>query len=241
MNARIKLSAKAALTGSQLKIIPAITAIMLLLIFFSVCNSAVNLLPVRFNRYFSVIFPALSLVSAIALIAPIRLLLQIKHLLLARGINPSRRIDMGISGALKACEMSVCLFFIKLFWLAVFEVIPVTASAIFIYHNIRKAVSLRAAFIFLSGMLILALAGFGFYLLFTQRYSKSMFYLACYKDFTVPEAIAESVKRTKGKCADILFFKLGFMPWFLLCMLVFPSFYVIPYYKQSITCLFLSR
>lgn len=241
MNARIKLSAKAALTGSQLKIIPSVAAVMILLVFFSLCNSALNFLPVSFEDYFLIIFPAMSLLLAIAAISPLRLRLQIKHLLLARGINPSQRIDMGISGMLKACEMCVCLFFIKLFWFAVFEAIPISASAFFVIYNAKKAVSLRAAFIFFSGMLILALAGFGFYLLFTQRYSKSMFYLACYKDFTVSEAISESVKRTKGKLADILFFKIGFAPWFLLCVLIFPAFYVIPYYKQSVTCLFLSR
>lgn len=241
MNARIKLSAKTALTGSQFKIIPTLSAILLLIPLFSLCNSAINLIPFSFGRYFSVIFPALTLLISIAVIAPLRLRLQIKHLLLARGINPSQRIDMGISGGLKACEMCVCLFFIKLFWLAVFELIPIGASVLFILYNTQKAVSLRASFVFFSGMLFLALAGFGFYLLFTQRYSKAWFYLACYKDFTVSDAIAESIKRTKSKNADILFFKIGFAPWFLLCALVFPAFYVIPYYKQSVTCLFLSR
>lgn len=238
MNARIKLSAKAALTGSQPKIAPTLAIILILAVFFSLCNSAANFIPFSFGRYFSVIFPALTLIVSIAALSPLRLRLQIKHLLLARGIKPSQGINMGFYDAMKACEMSICLFFIKLFWLAVFEAVPVTATVIFI---MRGTVSLRAAFVFFSGMLILALAGFGFYLLFTQRYSKSWFYLACYKDFSVSDAIAESIKRTKGKYADILFFKLGFAPWFLLCILIFPAFYVIPYYKQSITCLFLSR
>ncbi len=239
MNSRIKLSARAALSGSQIKIIPLVAAIILLLTVFSLCNAAVNYLPMP--RSFSVVFPALTLLLSLAVISPLRLRLHIKHLLLARGINLSQRIGIGLSGILKSCEMCVCLFFLKLFWFAVFEAIPIISSAIFIHHNLRNAVSLRAAFIFFSGMTILALAGFGFYLLYTQRYSKSMFFLACYKDFTVTEAISESIKRTKDKCADILFFKLGFVPWFLLCVLIFPAFFVIPYYKQSITCLFLSR
>lgn len=239
MNSRIKLSARAALSGSQMKIFPLVAVIALFIVLFSVCNTAVNYLPL--SHSLAVIFPAVTLLLSLAAIAPLRLRLQIKHLLLARGINPSQRIGIGLSGMLKSCEMCVCLFFLKLCLLAVFEAIPIISSAIFIYHNIRNAVSLRAAFIFFSGMTILALAGFGFYLLFTQRYSKSMFFLACYKDFTVAEAISESVRRTKGRCADILFFKLGFVPWFLLCLLVFPAFFVIPYYKQSVTCLFLSR
>ncbi|MBR5561967.1 MAG: hypothetical protein IKW12_02345 [Clostridia bacterium] len=241
MNSRIKLSARAALSGSQAKIIPYVAAITILIFAFSVCNSAINFLPLFSYRDFPVIFSGVSLLLSVALVSPLRLRLEIKHLLLARGINPSKRIDMGISGVLKACEMAVCLFFIKLFWLAVFEAIPLISSAVFVYYNMQKAVSLKAAFIFFSGMIILAVAGFAFYLLYTQRYSKSMFYLACYKDFTVAEAISESIKRTKEKCADILLFKLGFAPWFLLCLLIFPVFFVVPYYKQSVTCLFLSR
>lgn len=241
MNSRIKLSARAALSGSQMKIIPCVAAIMIFFAVFSVCNAAVNYVPVLSEQAFLIIFSGVSLLFSIALISPLQLRLQIKHLLLARGINTSQRIDMGLSGVLKACEMSVCLFFIKLFWFFAFEAVPVISSAIFIYHNTQKAVSLRAAFVFFLGMLILAVTGLGFYLLHTQKYSKSMFYLACYKDFTVTEAISESIKRTKDKCADILFFKLGFVPWFLLCALIFPVFFVVPYYKQSITCLFLSR
>ena len=239
MNSRIKLSARASLNGSQTKIIPYVAVIMLLLTVFSLCNYAMNF--ISFSRYFSVVSPALTLLLSLAAIAPLRLKLQIKHLLLARGNKNPQKAIIGVSGILKSCEMCVCLFFLKLFWLAVFEAIPIISSAIFIRHNIRNAVSLKAAFVFFSGMIILSIAGFGFYLLFTQRYSMSMFYLACYKDFTVTEAISESVKRTKEKCADILFFKLGFVPWFLLCALIFPAFFVIPYYKQSVTCLFLSR
>lgn len=238
MNARIKLSAKAALTGSQLKIIPTLAVIMFLIFAFSLCNSALEFIPFSFGKYFYVIFPALTLLLSVAVISPLRLRLQIKHLLLARGINPSRKISIGFSGFLKACEMSICLFFIRLFILAAFESVPIAATVIFI---MRGTVSLRAAFVFFSGMFILTLAGFGFYLVFIQRYSKAWFYLACYKDFSVSDAILESTKRTKGKYADILFFKLGFVPWFLLCVLIFPAFYVIPYYKQSTTCLFLSR
>lgn len=239
MNARIKLSAKAALTGCQLKIIPTLAATMLLISVFSICNYAVNFIPFYPEDYFFVVFPALTLLFSIVAIAPLRLKMQINHLLLARRKTGSpQSFGIGFTGVLKACEMSVCMFFIKLFWLAVFEIIPLTATVIFV---MKKSVNLRSAFVFFSGMFILSLAGFGFYLVFIQRYSKSWFYLACYKDFTAADAIAESIKRTKGRYADILFFKLGFAPWFLLCVLIFPAFYVIPYYKQSITCLFLSR
>ena len=127
MNAKIKLSAKAALTGSQLKIIPTLSAIMLLIPIFSLCNYAVNFIPFYLEDYFFVVFPALTLLFSIVVIAPLRLKMQIKHILLARRKTcSSQSFGIGFSGVLKACEMSICMFFIKLFWLAVFEIMPVS-------------------------------------------------------------------------------------------------------------------
>lgn len=241
MNSRIKLSARNAINGSHLKTVPVVALIMILLFAFSLCNAAINRLPLNAEKNLLAAVAALTLPFAVALIAPLRLLLQIKLLMLARGIGSAVKPNIGISGALKSCELCVRLFFIKLFWFAVFEALPITAGTLFVYHNMNNAVSLRAAYAVLAGVSVLAAAGLIFYFIFTQRYSKSMFYLACYKDFTAGDAIRESVRRTQNKLSDIFFFKLSFAPWMLLCVGILPALYVIPYYKQSVTCLFLSR
>lgn len=241
MNSRIKLSAKAAMNGSNFKILPACAAMMLLFFGFSVLNAVVNYFFESAEKPLLAAVAMLSLPLFVAAVAPLRLIMQIKFLMFARGARAGMKPDIGFSGALKACELCIRLFFIKLFWFAVFEAVPVAAGALFVYGNYRSAVSLKAACTVLAGLSLLAAAGLIFYFVFIQRYSKSMFFLACYKDFTAGDAITESVRRTRGKLADISLFKLSFVPWILLCIGILPAFYVVPYYKQSLTCLYLSR
>lgn len=240
MNARIKLSARAALAGSQLKIAALVTAIMVLLFLFSLCNAAVNAFWQTNGKAFLIAFSLLSLLLAVISISPLRLLLEIKHLLLAKRIKPMRRISMGFSGAVKSCGLSTCVFLLKLFWFAVFELVPVCGAVFFAAYSENKAVSLKAAYAVFAGIAVLAVIGLFFWLVFIQRYSKAMFYLACYKDLTAAEAIGESIRKTRGKAAEIFLFKFSFVPWLLLCIGVVPALFVVPYYKQSITCYFLN-
>ena len=181
------------------------------------------------------------LLLSFVFIAPVRLYLQIKFLMLARGKGRFMRPEIGLTDIMKACELSIRLFFVKLFWFSVFEFLPTAAGVFFIYYNYYNAVSLRAAYTAFIGLVILAVTGVVFYFIFTQRYSESWFFLACYRDFAAADAIKESVRKTQNKLADIFFFKLGFVPLFLLCAGVLPAFYIVPYYKQSVTCYFLSR
>lgn len=241
MNSRIKLSARTALTGSQKRVVPLVAVIMILFFLFSFCNAVINRFGSGLNSDFLTVFAIISLLLAVTAIAPLRLFLQIRFLLLAKGKINLSKPEIGFSGALKACELSLRLFFIKLFWLLVFEFIPVTVILTLFVFKVESSISLKAAYAVLTGTLILAVTGFAFYAVFVQRYSKSMFFLACYKDFTAADAIRESVRKTKERCAEILAFKLSFLPWFLLCIGIFPALYVIPYYKQSVTCRFLSR
>ncbi len=226
--------------GSYLSVVPAVAAIILLLSVFSACNAALNYF---FSAEAALLaaFAACSLPVSIAAVSPLRLRLQMKLLMLARGRARFGKPEICFADALKACELSVRLFLLKLFWFAVFEAVPTACAAAFIYYNRHNAVSLRAAYAVMTGLSVLALAGVLFYAVFIQRYSESWFFLACYKDFSAGDAIRESARRTRGRLAEIFFFKLSFAPWFLLCIAILPAFYVIPYYKQSLTCLYLSR
>lgn len=239
MNARIKLSARAALTGSHKRVVPAVAAMIILFFLFSFCNGVVNYFQIDSRILLAV--SAVSLVLTALIISPLRLWLEKSLLLLASNVKNFRGGGIGFWGAVKSCGLSLCLFGLKLFWLTVFEAIPILSALILVLQLKKEPISLRAACAFAAGIGVLAVIGLGFWFLFIQRYSKAMFYLACYRDFSVTDALNESVKRTKGRLGEILFFKLGFLPWFVLCIGILPALYVIPYYKQSLTCLFLSK
>lgn len=240
VNSRIKLSAREAVNGSYFSLLPAVFALILLFLFFSFCNSVLNYF-FDFEKVFVVVLSAITLFLFVGFVSPIKLYLQIKFLILARGKGRFIKPEIGFSDILKACELSIKLFFVKLFWFSVFEFLPTVLFFVFVYYCRLNAVSLRAACTVFAGLLILALAGIVFYFVFTQRYSEAWLFLACYKDFTAADAIKESVRKTRNKLADIFFFKLGFIGHFLLCFGILPAFYVVPYYKQSVTCYFLSR
>lgn len=240
MNSRIKLSARETISGSYFKILPAVTALIFLYLISSVGNAVINYFFAEEKTWLTVT-SVISMLLSVVFIAPLRLRLQIEFLVLSRGKGRFMKPEIGFADILKACELSIRLFFIKLFWFSVFEFLPAASVVYFIHHNYYNAVSLRAAYTVFSGTLILAVSGLAFYFIFTQRYSKSWFFLACYRDFTAADAIKESIRKTQNMLADIFFFKLGFIPCFLLCVGILPAFYVVPYYKQSVTCYFLSR
>ncbi|MBE6820628.1 MAG: DUF975 family protein [Ruminococcaceae bacterium] len=240
MNSRIKLSARSALCGAYGKILPLFCAGFAVFTIFSLCNGVLN----RFFAGDGLVLAAVAAVTLpvfVAVISPVRLALQVKHLFLARGTRYGVKPQIGFDGGLKACDLSVRLFAVKAFWFLFFEAIPVCLWFVLLFQIRITDVSVNAAFTVTAGLSLLGIAGFIFWLIFIQRYSKAMFFLACYKDFTPGDALRESVRKTKGNVTDIFLFKLGFLPWFLLCLLVLPAFYVVPYYKQSVTCFFLRR
>lgn len=241
MNSRVKLSARAAICGSYSKILPLLAAVMLVFALFSVINAALNRFMPSADKGILASAAIVTLPLFVAAVSPLCLLLQTKCVCLARGVRRRFNPQISLSDALNACDLCVRLFCIKLFWFAVFEALPVLSAFIFTFQIKNEAVSLRAAYAVAAGLLILSAAGLIFWLIFIQRYSKSMFYLACYRDFSAGDAIRESVRKSKNSMTEIFLFKLSFAPWLFLCLLILPAFFVIPYYKQSVTCYFLSR
>ena len=241
MNSRTKLSARSALCGAYGKILPLFCVGFAAFVIFSLCNGVLNRFFAGADSTVLTSAAVITLPVFVAAISPLSFALQMKHLFLARGARYGVKPRIAFSDGLKACDLCVRLFAVKTFWLAFFEAIPVCLWFVLLFQIRITDVSVNAAFVVTAGLLLLGIAGFVFWLIFIQRYSKSMFFLACYKDFTPGDAIRESVRKTKENSVDIFLFKLGFLPWFLLCLLVLPAFYVIPYYKQSVTCFFLCR
>ncbi len=237
MHSRIKLSARLALSGSQFKVLPLLTTVMFIGFFFPFCNAVFNMFAEA--RYYSMLFSVLSLALFASICAPAMLKLEIKHLMLAKGMRFSA-VKLGFSGFKKALIFYFVLFCLKAFWFALFQAVPILMSAVFWLYNSENAVSIKAAAAIAVCIIVLSAAGIAFYSAFVQRYSKAAFYLACYEDFTAFDAIGESIRKTKDSLAEILVFKLGFLPWFVLCIGIVPMLFVIPYYKQSLICYFLN-
>ena len=206
--------------------------------FFAFCGAILNKLDLNNAVLFAV--SVLMLILSAVLSSALGLTVQKRMLMLASNIRIFKGKGIGVSGVLKSVTLNALLFALKLFWFCVFEILPVLGGIILYFQIKKEPISVKAVCAFSAGIAALAIIGFMFYSVFIQRYSKSMFYLACYRNFSPFDAIRESVRKTQGICGDILLFKLGFLPWFLLCAAGLPALYVVPYYKQSLTCLFLS-
>lgn len=76
---------------------------------------------------------------------------------------------------------------------------------------------------------VLSIAGIPFVLWFNARYFAANLLLCDRYYYTVKEATRLSVALTRGRRWQIVGFYLSFLPWYLLCCLVLPLLYVIPY------------
>ena len=222
------------MSNSYIKILPDLTAMIFVVFSFSVCNFVLNTL--ADNKYF-ILIPIVSLLAFILIISPLRFRMESKHFLLARGLKNLRiKTDF-----LKSLVFYPAVFCLKLFWLAVYETVPIMGAMALYFYLTQKSMSAKATAVLVTGIAFLAILGIGFYSVFIQRYSQAAFYLVCYKDFSVFDAIRESVRKTRNNLADILLFKISFLPWFLLSVTIIPMLFVIPYYKQSLTQYFINK
>lgn len=234
MYSRIKLSSRLTLSKSYLKILPDLTVIIFAVFVFSLCNSVLN--SFEYNGYFFIV-PIVSLLIFILITSPLRLHMESKHFVLARGLK-NIRIKTSFIKSLIYYPIIFCL---KTFWFAVFEAVPITGAVMLYFYLLQNSLSAKATAVFVICIALLGILGFGFYFVFIQRYSESAFYLVCYEEFSAFDAIRESVRKTENNLVDILFFKLSFLPWFLLSIAVVPMLFVIPYYKQSLTMYFINQ
>ncbi len=138
-------------------------------------------------------------------------------------------------------RLSVRLFLLKTAELIAFEFLPfLMISALLLMIRI-KGISANACIIILVGVAVIAATGLIFYVFSVQKYSKAQFFLAAYPNLSVGDCIALSLINCKEKAAELLRFKLGFLPWIPLCIAIFPLLYFIPYYKQSLTCRYVTQ
>lgn len=155
-------------------------------------------------------------------------------LLLTNGEKP----DIGITEYLKNILLTFCLSALKIIEFVAFEAIPVGIVAALFFSIKRSALSASFCLTALVGAAITSVLGLIFFAFSVQKYTEAPFMLAAYPALSVADCIKLSVQRGEKKAADLLRFKLGFLPWLLACIAIFPLLYVVPYYKQSLTCWF---
>ena len=64
----------------------------------------------------------------------------------------------------------------------------------------------------------------------SQRYALALLLIGPDYGFTAAEAVALSVRCTRGYRWRLTMLELSFLPWFAACLLVLPALYVLPYY-----------
>ena len=134
--------------------------------------------------------------------------------------------------------LTLCLFLLRTLELIAFEALPAgIVVALFLIVK-TKAQSTVFCVVMLIGSAVTAVAGLIFFALSVQKYAKAPFLLAAYPSLSVSDCIKLSVEKCEKKAAALLRFKLGFLPWLFACAAIFPLLFVVPYYKQSLTCWF---
>lgn len=133
----------------------------------------------------------------------------------------------------KAIRLKTLLFLIK----STVTIVFVSPALLTILFAINLAftggieVSVFAALII--GGFVLMLVGLIFSFIINQRFFLAKYLLSDNPKLGVFQVIKQSNNLTEGQLHYIVKFRLGFIPWFLLCLLIFPTIYVYPHYKQS--------
>ena len=141
----------------------------------------------------------------------------------------------------KNASLTLSLFLLRILELVAFEVIPAAVVAILFFSIKSSAQSKVFCIIMLIGAAVTAIAGLIFFAFSVQKYACAPFLLAAYPSLSVGDCIKLSIQKGEKKAAALMRFKLGFLPWLFACIAVIPLLYVVPYYKQSLTCWFVSQ
>ncbi len=139
---------------------------------------------------------------------------------------------------LKSIGLTAFLSVLKLTELVIYEILPLSMIALLFFAATGNALSLGFCIAVLIGAAVLAATGFVFYSFSVQKYARAPFIFAAYPLLGIKDIIRLSAESGEKRAAELLRFKLGFLPWLLSCAAIIPLLYVVPYYKQSLTCYF---
>ena len=140
----------------------------------------------------------------------------------------------GVKKAAGAIRISFFVQIRKIFITLLF-MIPSFALGGYLIYALKEGIG-QLLFITLSvSVILLAVTGVFFSFVFCQRYFLSPYLYYENEPCKTNEIIKLSTKIMENKCFETAMLKLSFFPWWLLCVLIFPTVYVYPYYKLSIS------
>ncbi|MBP3442635.1 MAG: DUF975 family protein [Clostridia bacterium] len=137
--------------------------------------------------------------------------------------------------SLKAFTLKLLLFTLKSMWSIIF-LLPFTITAAFIFAvAFSGGIEVYLLLSLACGALILLITGLVFRFIFIQRYFLAEFLLTEDPSLKPVQCIKQSKNIIDGHIFRVIRFKLSFLPLFLSCILIIPSVFVYPHYKQSRT------
>ncbi|MCR4926139.1 MAG: DUF975 family protein [Clostridiales bacterium] len=145
---------------------------------------------------------------------------------------PFTLIFTGFGALLKNSLLWLKLKIFSLCWYLAF-LSPALLIGGFIYYLSLNSLSLVVFYALLSVAVLLGIIGTLFGFVVVQRYAVSYYALFDNSDLTTKQAINESKRIMSGNEIKTAMLKLSFWGWFITCLLIAPSFYVLPYYKLS--------
>lgn len=172
----------------------------------------------------------------LALYTPIAYGLRRYFLLSAQSRNESAFACVGVfkgRNGLAALRLELALRLLSLVSLCFF----LSPGALLLLGGIRLLFSsdvvILTAVITIAGSVMLLAVGLIFNCIVSQLLSAASYIAAGKPRISTGTVLKSSYTIMRGHCFNFLRFKLGFVLWFLSCVLIFPSFFVIPYYGHS--------
>ena len=103
----------------------------------------------------------------------------------------------------------------------------------YIFYALGEGVGTKMLLSLIAGDILLLLTGVFFSFVFSQRYFLAAYIMYENDNCKAGDAIKLSAQIMENKCFETAFFKLSFSGWFFLCLFIFPTLYVYPFYKMS--------
>ena len=243
MNGKIKIFSKANMLDQNLKmtLVLVITALISIILNNTFVFSEILLQLPQLNVYTGPTLKdfilVMSGVVSYALIMPFNYGRDIWFYENARKNKLSLKKLFSYYSARKSVGAIKITFFVQLrkFFAALLFMIPSFALGGYLLFALRQGIGQWILIVLSVSVILLSVTGAFFAFVFSQRYFLSSYLWYENEPCKANEIIKLSTQIMENKCFETAMLKLSFFPWWLLCVLVFPTVYVYPYYKLSIS------